>query len=104
LGPIGIVVGPLVVTLLQTTLGIIRHELSEMKDEDILPDRQKKSSLSMKPLSELIRKVRNPDKQSTPGTTAESQDQNQVIPKTPVSSSGPGDPLSTANEGPAPTT
>ena len=104
LGPIGIVVGPLVVTLLQTTLGIIRHELSEMKDEDILPDRQKKSSLSMKPLSELIRKVRNPDKQSSPGTIAESQDQNPAIPKPPVSSYGPGDPLSTANEGPAPTT
>lgn len=62
LGPIGIVVGPLVVTLLQTTLGIIRHELSEMKDEDLAPGQERSSSLSMKPLSELIRKVRYPEK------------------------------------------
>jgi predicted PurR-regulated permease PerM len=75
LGPIGIVVGPLVVTLLQTTLGIIRHELSEMKDEDIAPGGTV-SSFAMKPLSELIRKVKKPemDPESEPTTSGLSLD------------------------------
>ena len=57
LGPIGIVVGPLAVTLLQTTLGIIRHELTEMKTGEDNPAGDPKS----KPFSELIRKVKRPD-------------------------------------------
>lgn len=69
LGPVGIVVGPLVVTLLQTTLGIIRHELSEMKDEDVAPGGSV-SSLSMKPLSELIRKVKKPERDPESESTA----------------------------------
>lgn len=57
LGPIGIVVGPLAVTLLQTTLGIIRHELTEMKIGEDNPEGDPKA----KSFSELIRKVKRPD-------------------------------------------
>ncbi len=62
LGPIGIVVGPLAVTLLQTTLGIIRNELTEIKDHEGAADPIFSSTgSSRKPMSEMIRKVKNPD-------------------------------------------
>ncbi|MFN6128928.1 MAG: AI-2E family transporter [Planctomycetota bacterium] len=60
LGPIGIVVGPLVVTLLQTTLTIISHELKEIHaDEDgtkLIIDRKSVG----KSLGNIIRKVKKP--------------------------------------------
>jgi hypothetical protein len=34
LGPIGILVGPMVVVLLQTLLGILRHELAKFKKQE----------------------------------------------------------------------
>lgn len=61
LGPIGIVVGPLAVTLLQTTLTIISHELKEIHaDEDgtkPLIDRK----MVGKSLGSIIRKVKRPE-------------------------------------------
>ncbi|MCU0707083.1 MAG: AI-2E family transporter [Pirellula sp.] len=61
LGPIGIVVGPLVVTLLQTTLTIISHELKEIHaDEGGTKPSAERSSVG-KSLSEMIRKVKKPE-------------------------------------------
>lgn len=61
LGPIGILVGPLVVTLLQTTLTIISHEIKEIHaDEDgdkPLIDRKTVG----KSLGSIIRKVKKPE-------------------------------------------
>jgi predicted PurR-regulated permease PerM len=85
LGPIGIVVGPLVVTLLQTTLTIISHELKEIHaDEDgtkLLIDRKSVG----KSLGNIIRKV----KKSEAASVRESEE-----------GPAPGQP---ATEGPAPT-
>ncbi len=56
LGPIGIVVGPMVVTLLQTLLGILRNELTQFKNsEEAGTDRMADET---KNLSGLIRKVK----------------------------------------------
>jgi predicted PurR-regulated permease PerM len=61
LGPIGIVVGPLVVTLLQTTLGIISHELKEIHDQEGGKTIDLSKPSVAKSLSEMIRKVKKPD-------------------------------------------
>lgn len=72
LGPIGIVVGPLVVTLLQTTLTIISHELKEIyADEDENAPRIDRKTVG-KSLSGMIRKVKKPDANSdAPSGTAD---------------------------------
>ena len=58
LGPIGILVGPMVVVLLQTLLGILRTELTQFKKaEDLLTESGVHSNES-KTLSGLIRKVK----------------------------------------------
>ena len=56
LGPIGILVGPMVVVLLQTLLGILRKELTHFKKTDE-PEEDENSNES-KTLSGLIRKVK----------------------------------------------
>jgi predicted PurR-regulated permease PerM len=61
LGPIGIVVGPLVVTLLQTTLTIISHELKEIHaDEDGTKPLVDRNTVG-KSLGRIIRKVKKPE-------------------------------------------
>ncbi len=86
LGPIGIVVGPMAVTLLQTTLGIMRHELSQMKD----PDTDSLSSdgsvgLAIKPLSGLIRKVKKAvEAADTEANKTDSDNTETKIPTRPV--------------------
>ncbi|MFO0013444.1 MAG: AI-2E family transporter [Planctomycetota bacterium] len=72
LGPIGIVVGPLVVTLLQTTLTIISHELKEIHaDEDGTKQLIDRKTVG-KSLSGIIRKVKKPESplQEAPTLTA----------------------------------
>jgi len=56
LGPIGILVGPMVVVLLQTLLGILRKELTHFKKADE-PEEDENANES-KTLSGLIRKVK----------------------------------------------
>jgi len=63
LGPIGIVVGPLAVTLLQTTLMIMRNELTEIKDDEGSPEVIAAKSAVRKPLSDMIRKIKKPESQ-----------------------------------------
>lgn len=93
LGPIGIVVGPLVVTLLQTTLTIISHELKEIHEsEEGQPHVEDKISVG-KSLSEMIRKVRgvDPASQASPssGETADaSANTSADTPSSPPSSPG----------------
>jgi predicted PurR-regulated permease PerM len=90
LGPIGIVVGPLAVTLLQTTLGIIRHELTEMKTGEDNPAGDPKS----KPFSELIRKVKRPDaadQSETESNATESTGKSSTANTTPSIGKGEGE-------------
>lgn len=61
LGPIGIVVGPLVVTLLQTTLTIISHELKEIHADEGGDKPTIDRTTVGKSLSEIIRKVKKPE-------------------------------------------
>ena len=56
LGPIGILVGPMVVVLLQTLLGILRKELTHFKKADEPKDDE--NANESKTLSGLIRKVK----------------------------------------------
>ena len=61
LGPIGILVGPLVVTLLQTTLTIISHEIKEIHaDEDGTKPLIDRKTVG-KSLGSIIRKVKKPE-------------------------------------------
>jgi predicted PurR-regulated permease PerM len=61
LGPIGILVGPLVVTLLQTTLTIISHEIKEIHaDEDGTKPVIDRKTVG-KSLGSIIRKVKKPE-------------------------------------------
>lgn len=70
LGPIGIVVGPMVVTLLQTTLGILRHELTQFKTPDETEDGASPPDGSLvKPMSGLIRKIKKSVEQKNSETT-----------------------------------
>jgi predicted PurR-regulated permease PerM len=94
LGPIGILVGPMVVTLLQTTLGIIRHELSQMKEVDgptLQPDGS--VALSIKPLSGLIRKVKKSGKEAVPNQESDN-------PASPTPSKTEGSSLDATHETP----
>ena len=73
LGPIGILVGPMVVVLLQTLLGILRTELTHFKNADG-PDAEKPVDTNeSKTLSGLIRKVRGSvsGEASNPGLNAD---------------------------------
>lgn len=58
LGPIGILVGPMVVVLLQTLLGILRTELTQFKKAEDLVTESGVHSIESKTLSGLIRKVK----------------------------------------------
>jgi predicted PurR-regulated permease PerM len=58
LGPIGILVGPMVVVLLQTLLGILRTELTHFRKSEDSPTENSVLSSDPKSLSGLIRKVK----------------------------------------------
>ncbi|MEI7461536.1 MAG: AI-2E family transporter [Pirellula sp.] len=58
LGPIGILVGPMVVVLLQTLLGILRTELTHFRKSEDSPTENAISATEPKSLSGLIRKVK----------------------------------------------
>lgn len=58
LGPIGILVGPMVVVLLQTLLGILRTELTHFKKAEDLGSESGGQANETKSLSGLIRKVK----------------------------------------------
>lgn len=58
LGPIGILVGPMVVVLLQTLLGILRTELTQFKKAEELEVEREGPASPSKSLSGLIRKVK----------------------------------------------
>jgi len=58
LGPIGILVGPMVVVLLQTLLGILRTELTQFKKAEDLAMETGVQTNETKSLSGLIRKVK----------------------------------------------
>lgn len=68
LGPVGILVGPMVVVLLQTLLGILRHELARFNKWDADSGNSSGSS----PLSEKFRKLklRGNEEVATPSTDA----------------------------------
>ena len=76
LGPIGILVGPLVVTLLQTTLTIISHEIKEIHaDEDGTKPLIDRKTVG-KSLGSIIRKVKRPE----PGSAEEKVDNSPTSP------------------------
>ncbi len=58
LGPIGILVGPMVVVLLQTLLGILRTELTHFRKSEDSPTENSGLASDPKSLSGLIRKVK----------------------------------------------
>ena len=66
LGPIGILVGPMVVVLLQTLLGILRTELTHFKKAEDQAIESGVSSNETKSLSGLIRKVKGSAVNSEP--------------------------------------
>ncbi|MEQ1828443.1 MAG: hypothetical protein ABL921_20950, partial [Pirellula sp.] len=59
LGPIGILVGPMVVVLLQTLLGILRTELTQFRKAEESAGDGTAISGGSKSLSSLIRKVKS---------------------------------------------
>ena len=66
LGPIGILVGPMVVVLLQTLLGILRRELTHFKKVEDRALEVGAQPTETKTLSGLIRKVKGMDRKPQP--------------------------------------
>jgi predicted PurR-regulated permease PerM len=77
LGPVGILVGPMVVVLLQTLLGILRHELARFNKSEDEPDSANQGPL---PLSERFRKQKRRD--------GASEDEVKSIPSEPSNPTG----------------
>jgi predicted PurR-regulated permease PerM len=69
LGPIGILVGPMVVVLLQTLLGILRTELTHFKKTEEMVMESGVPTNETKTLSGLIRKVKSPSTSQDSGTS-----------------------------------
>lgn len=77
LGPIGILVGPMVVVLLQTLLGILRTELTSFRRSEDNTEPEPNLLNDPKSLSGLIRKVKgsiSKSDPSQPGTASEAND------------------------------
>lgn len=75
LGPIGILVGPMVVVLLQTLLGILRTELTHFRKSEEQAMSKESMAMHENSLSELIRKVK--------GATGAEADANAGLKETP---------------------
>ena len=69
LGPIGILVGPMVVVLLQTLLGILRTELTSFRRSEDKTESEPSLLTEPKSLSGLIRKVKGANSKSDGSTT-----------------------------------